>query len=467
MCVKNKIQRGTAMTSIVYKTAENFESDQLRSIYPHHAVIARQDHYKVEGGILWTLAPMEEVRCPCCGRVCKVHSTRYRVVQDVRFFDSPLYLSVPIRFVRCRCGFRGNEQIEWLQPRLKVTNRLISRIQQDLQKQTVQDVAAYYRLDWGTVRNIEMWRLEAEFGQEDFGSPKTLVMDEFAVLKKKIYMTLVIDPVKVKALISCPGKSVSAIEGIFKKMVGKGLDKTVEAVAVDMANGYPKLIREHLKADVVYDKFHILANFKRDVLVPAKRKAFAALPLRDPARQYVIGCERIILSPFDTLTPDGRTKLINLRKMNTLLSDMSVIPEQLRAVWDAADEREASITLGHVVELLSAAAKEHRFPAALRFAKLLLRHQQGILAYQTYHITTNIIEGMNNKIKVLKRKCYGIRNFKYFGLKIKELFPGKDYKPKLRRGVAVINGKWLSTRFIKNENLEWKLEDLPLDLKAV
>ncbi|KPQ22706.1 MAG: hypothetical protein HLUCCA13_16560, partial [Halomonas sp. HL-48] len=50
---------------------------------------------------------------------------------------------------------------------------------------------------------------------------------------------------------------------------------------------------------------------------------------------------------------------------------------------------------------------------------------EGIIASATYHMSTSVLEGMNNKIKVIKRMAYGYRDNAYFFLKIKAAFPGK------------------------------------------
>ncbi|MGH9961323.1 MAG: transposase, partial [Pyrinomonadaceae bacterium] len=59
-----------------------------------------------------------------------------------------------------------------------------------------------------------------------------------------------------------------------------------------------------------------------------------------------------------------------------------------------------------------------------RFVKLLERHLDGILSHCRYPLNTGMLEGMNNKIKVLKRMAYGFRDDAYFFLKICAAFPG-------------------------------------------
>lgn len=60
-----------------------------------------------------------------------------------------------------------------------------------------------------------------------------------------------------------------------------------------------------------------------------------------------------------------------------------------------------------------------------QFADRLKGYVRGILARSSHHLNTSVLEGMNNKIKELKRIAYGYRDNDYFFLKIKAVFPGK------------------------------------------
>ena len=64
-------------------------------------------------------------------------------------------------------------------------------------------------------------------------------------------------------------------------------------------------------------------------------------------------------------------------------------------------------------------------PAVVQFARRLRKYLRGILASAVYPMNSSILEGVNNKIKVIKRMAYGFRDSAYFFLKIKAAFPGK------------------------------------------
>lgn len=80
-------------------------------------------------------------------------------------------------------------------------------------------------------------------------------------------------------------------------------------------------------------------------------------------------------------------------------------------------------------------ARDTGIAPALAFAKRLRKYLRGILASATYPMNTSILEGVNNKIKVIKRMAYGFPGNSCFFLKIKAAFPGKCDEQK--KGLAV------------------------------
>ena len=70
-------------------------------------------------------------------------------------------------------------------------------------------------------------------------------------------------------------------------------------------------------------------------------------------------------------------------------------------------------------------AREDGHPNLVRFAKTLERYEYGILNHCRHSIHTSRLEGVNNKIKVIKRIAYGFHDLDYFALKVKQAFPGR------------------------------------------
>jgi transposase len=96
--------------------------------------------------------------------------------------------------------------------------------------------------------------------------------------------------------------------------------------------------------------------------------------------------------------------------------------EDLRQIWDQATKREAR----RVLKDWLARARASDIRMLQRFADTLEEHQEGILAYYDYPISTGPLEGTNTKIQLLKRQAYGFRDHEFFKLKILGLHEAKS-----------------------------------------
>ena len=107
-----------------------------------------------------------------------------------------------------------------------------------------------------------------------------------------------------------------------------------------------------------------------------------------------------------------KTRLDNALAMNEPLSKAYYLKEQLREIWSQISKEEAEAVLDDWVKQ----ARESKIPQLMRMAATLLAHRRGILAWYDSHISTGKVEGINNKIKVMKRNAYGFRDDRYFTL---------------------------------------------------
>ena len=88
--------------------------------------------------------------------------------------------------------------------------------------------------------------------------------------------------------------------------------------------------------------------------------------------------------------------------------------EELKLLW-------MQISLEKALEFLEewvAKAYETGITKLKEFANTLMAHRTGIINWYKHYISTAPLEGLNNKIKVLKRKAYGYRDYEFFRLKI-------------------------------------------------
>ena len=117
-------------------------------------------------------------------------------------------------------------------------------------------------------------------------------------------------------------------------------------------------------------------------------------------------------------TQQHRQQLKQLLEINEVINTVMILKDQLKHIWTYRSRTWAGKTLDRWCAL--ARSLNHR--ALNSFAKMLQRHSYGILNHCDYPIHTGKLEGVNNKIKVIKRKAYGFHDLRYFTLKIYQAF---------------------------------------------
>jgi len=361
--------------------------------------------------------------CGVCRQPCSLlHERRRRLVRDRDCFDRKVWLDVPIRRMDCHhCGARAAEHIDWLDRHARVTLRLRRWVEVLAQLLPIKHVARLTGLGWHTIKSIDYQRLERLHGEFSAQGARRLVMDEFALHKGHRYATVIMDADTMRVLWVGEDNSRKAIRPFFERLGPEGCQQ-IEAVAMDMNTAFDLEVRKHCPhAEVVYDLFHVVARFGRDV-VDRVRVDQANTLRHQPAERRVIKRSRwLLLRNKDNLKAEQAVKLSELLAANTALATVYLLKTELKEIWFAPSVREGFRRWKQWYRL----TMESQLKPAIQFAKRLKAYLRGILASAIYRMNSSILEGVNNKIKVIKRMAYGFRDSAYFFLKIKDAFPGK------------------------------------------
>ncbi len=191
---------------------------------------------------------------------------------------------------------------------------------------------------------------------------------------------------------------------------------------MDMNTAFDLEVKKHCpRARVVYDLFHVIAKYGREVIDRVRVDEANRLREDRPARRSVKQARWLLLRNPDNLkSAVQRIQLHDLLEANRSLMTVYVMKASLKALWSggtAWNWRRAWR------EWLSQAA-ESGIPSLMQFARRLSKYWRGIISRVRWPMHTGQLEGINNKIKVIKRMAYGYRDKDYFFLKIKAAFPG-------------------------------------------
>ncbi len=385
------------------------------------------DEEVCRAGVTWCVihlrpAKRSSHRCSGCGGWCRsVHDLQTRRVRDLPMFDVPVELVVPRVRVLCpRCGPKL-EHLCWLEPYSRVTVRLAQSVARLCKVMSIRHAAQFYGLSWTAVKRIDKRHLQRALGPIDLAGVKVIAMDEFAIHKGHRYATVIVEPYSKRVLWVGLGRGRADIRPFFELLGPQGR-AALQAVAMDMNAGYAEEVRAqcpHVK--VVYDLFHVVAKYGRQVIDRVRVDQANKLRHNKAARKLIKGSRWLLARNLQNVTrPQDLVRLRDMLKANKALFTVYVMKDDLKTLWDYRHSGYAERFWKQWYDR----AMRSRIEPLKAFARNLKTYLPGILSHCLWPLGTNLVEGINNKIKVIKRMAYGYRDDDYFFLKIRAAFPG-------------------------------------------
>jgi transposase len=356
-------------------------------------------------------------RCHDCGEDARsVHSWHSRWIRDLDVASMTSWLIVDQRKIRCeKCAGVRAEKLDFCDTCKRLTHRLARYIFDLCKVMTVQDVSRHLSIDKKTIKAIDCAGLEAAHGQTDYSNLRLLAIDEIAVKKGHNYMTVVLDYTSGRVVWVGEGRSKETLDEFFGGM-SAAEKEGIQAVAMDMWEPYINRVQQHCpKAQIVFDLFHLVKAFGT-VIDEVRRSEYAAATKEK--KKVLKGSRYMLLKNDENLSDKERPRLKELLKTNETLSAVYMLKDQLKAIYAHTSRTAAKAAL----ELWCRMAGEIEHPALKKYIGRLKFFEYGILNHCQYPIGTSKLEGVNNKIKVLKRKAYGFHDERYFALKIIQAF---------------------------------------------
>jgi transposase len=361
--------------------------------------------------------------CSGCERpAAQVHSTYDRTIRDLSLGEHRVTLQLQQRRLRCRhCGVR-TEAHDFVAPSARVTERLARYVAGLCEKLPLSDVARHVGLDWKLVKRCDKAVLEREFSGTDNTRLRLLAVDEISLKKgHHQYMTVVLDYDSGRVIWMGEGHRFETLSAFFLQMTAQER-AGIDAVAMDMWDPYVKAVRHHLpRARIVYDLFHVVAAYHREVLDEVRKAAYREAD-NDVERRFIKGSRFLLFKNLNALSESQKPQLAELLEVNETISVAYLLRDSLKEIWKKRSPWEARAALRAWCRM----ADQSGLPALVKFAKRLRRRERGIVAHARYSINTSRLEGVNHKIKQIKRRSYGFHDPEYFTLKVKQAFPGSD-----------------------------------------
>jgi transposase len=293
--------------------------------------------------------------------------------------------------------------------------RAFSRYVLELSKyMTIQDVAEHLAVSWDIVKDIQKRYLAQHYAKPALKDVRQIAIDEICVGRGYRFLTLVLDLDSGAILFVGEGKKAESLRPFWRRL--RAAHARVEAVAIDMSPAYQKAVRKHLPdATVVFDRFHVVKLLNKK-LTQLRRELYRQAT-DDLKKKVLKGTRWLLLKNPENLDPvkgePGRLR--QALRLNESLATAYYLKEDLRQIWEQ---------FGKLMDWYHQAT-DSGIRVLQDFARTLLAHADGILAWYDYPISTGPLEGTNNKIKTLNRQHYGLRDGDFFKLKLYQLHEAK------------------------------------------
>ena len=326
-----------------------------------------------------------------------------------------IYLEVQIRRVQCRrCGAVKRERLEFLADNPLYTKRFAHYVGRRCQQATIKDTAKELGLDWGTVKTLQMQYMRAQLAKAGMPGPKAIGIDEISVRKGHTYRIVVSDLIRKRPLWFGAVDRKESSMMMFYDTLGERKSRGIRLAVMDMWKPFRNATMARApQAAILFDKFHIISHLG-DALDKVRRAEYARLTGKD--RRFIKGQKYTLLSKRENLSLEGKKSLKLLLAANKRLNTAYLLKESFGQLWDYKSEAWAR----RFFENWRASLKWQRLKPYEKFAEMIERHWDGIAAYckPENKVPLGFVEGLNNKIRVIQRRAYGLRDEEYLRLKI-------------------------------------------------
>jgi transposase len=359
----------------------------------------------------------KESHCHRCGtKSHRLHQNHRYVVKDLSWGEKTVFLEINRRQFKCKkCGKPFSEKLDFVMNRRTYTKRLATQTIQKVLKSDIHSVAKK-----GVVTTEEIEKMLEDASLQLSSKPsalKKLGIDEIALIKGQgNYCAVLIDLETSKLITIIPGRTQVDIK---KVLISWGTDvlEQIEEVSIDLWSGYKTLVMALIpNVQVVADRFHVAVQVNKELDTQRKREKIQAKNLekdtnfssnKAECKQLLEGLNKSkypLLKNEPDLNEKQKIKLMQVKTVCPTLKIMHELKEDFRQIFEKTTNwLKALFKLGQWHK-----KAQKYFPNS---GKTIIQWLDEIIAYFDNRTTSGVVEGINNKLKLIKRSAYGFRNF--------------------------------------------------------
>ena len=343
------------------------------------------------------------------------YDRRLRRVRDLSCGAWRIYLELELRRVLCRsCARVKRERLEFLTDNALHTQRFAYLVGRRCRDSTIKEVADELHLDWDSVKELDKQYMRAQLARAGTPAPKVIGIDEISIRKRHTYRIVVSDLIRGRAIwFGGKDRSEDSMSQFFA-WLGEKKSRGIRLAVMDMWKPFRNATEQHApNAAILFDKFHVMRHLGK-ALDQVRKSEYARLAGNQ--RRFIKGQKYTLLSRRENLTLEGRQALKTLLAANKRLNTAYLLKESFGQLWSYEREGWAR----RFFDNWRSALKWQRLKPYEKFAEMIDRQWDGIAAYckPENKVSLGFVEGLNNKIRVIQRRAYGLRDEEYLRLKV-------------------------------------------------
>ena len=367
--------------------------------------------------ILTVESTLTSTACRRCGRII---TTRHGLDQPRLLRHLPILgrvVLLRIRPKRFRCPFCDDhptttQQLDWYDPHSLYTKAYERHLIVQLINSTLSDVSEKEDVSYDALLGVLERSIAKTVDWDNLPPLTTLGIDEIALLKGHRDFVAVMSAVgedgELYLLAVLPDRLKETVQD-WLKSIPQAIRERISSVCTDIWEGYITAVEEELpQATIVLDRFHVARHYRNAVDELRKQELQRLKSELPKAEQDVL---KHTLWPFrkrsSELEQDEQTRLEGLLALSLPLQQAYTLREQLTTIFDTARSKKDGLRR---INFWRQRVEKTGLRCFDGFLKLLERWKDLIANYFVAHQTSGFVEGLNNKLKVLKRRCYGLRN---------------------------------------------------------
>jgi transposase len=371
--------------------------------------------------IITVESTLKSAKCRICGRkITKFHGhDKWITLRHLTILGKRVYIRLrPKRYLCPYCSDKptSTQQLSWYKPKSPHTKAYEEHVLFQLVNSTIQDVGLKERLGYDAVEGIVDRYIDHQVNWNRFQRLDVLGLDEIALKKgHRDYVVIVSARLangRVVLLAVLPDREKETVKK-FLISIPERLRRTIHTVCTDMYKGYINAVKEELgEAIVVVDRYHVATKY-RDCADALRKEELNRLKNELPQEAYepLKGAMWPFRKKQTELTPEEAELLERLFAYSPDLKLAYTLREELTAIF------EQDLTKAEATTAIKAWRKKVEDSGLTCFDSFLTtldNYLDEITNYFLSRHSSGFVEGLNNKIKVLKRRCYGLLNLDHF-----------------------------------------------------